>query len=179
MRNAILQVPPDSHSEGDLRGRVRCRLKGDPVEPVAWTWGLSLIVLTIAIHAIGVVMLAVVDSKIRVRMTNRRLGPRYVIPIVIGLVAVAGLLLAGLHGIEAAIWAAAYVWLGAIDTPLDAILYSVDSMSTRGASGLTLQGHWRLMGALEAVDGMLLFGISTAYIFALMQSYWPLLSRRH
>ena len=152
---------------------------GDLLEPVAWTWGLSLIVLTIAIHAIGVVVLAIVSLRIRVRLANRRLGLRYVIPIVIGLVAAAGLLLAVLHGIEAAIWAAAYLWLGAIDSPLDAILYSVDSMSTRGASGLTLQGHWRMMGALEAVDGMLLFGISTAYIFALMQAYWPLLSRRH
>ena len=35
------------------------------------------------------------------------------------------------------------------------------------------------MDALEAVDGMLLFGISTAYIFAWMQAYWPMLSRRH
>ena len=149
------------------------------MEPVTWTWGLSLIVLTIAIHAIGVVVLALVSLRIRAHLANRRLGPRYVIPIVIGLVAAAGLLLAVLHGMEAAIWAAAYVWLGAIDSPLDAILYSVDSMSTRGASGLTLHGHWRMMGALEAVDGMLLFGISTAYIFALMQSYWPMLSRRH
>ena len=49
------------------------------------------------------------------------------------------------------------------------MLYSVDSMSTRGASGLTLQRHWRMMGALEAFDGMLLFGISTAYMFAGMQ----------
>jgi hypothetical protein len=119
------------------------------------------------------------EFELRVRIAHRRLGLRYVLPIVIGLVAVAGLLLAVLHGIEAAIWAAAYLWLGALDSPLEAILYSVDSMSTRGASGLTLQGHWRMLGALEAADGMLLFGISTAYIFALMQAYWPMLSRRH
>jgi hypothetical protein len=43
---------------------------------------------------------------------------------------------------------------------------------------LTLQRHWRLMGALEAADGMLLFGISTAFVFAMMQVYWPMLSRR-
>ena len=35
-------------------------------------------------------------------------------------------MLAVLHGIEAAIWAAAYVWLGALDFPKDAILYSVE-----------------------------------------------------
>ena len=149
------------------------------LEPVTWIWGLSLIVLTIAIHAIGVVVLAVVNSRIRHSMANRPLELPYVILIVIGLVAAAGLILAVLHGLEAGIWAAAYLRLGAIDLPLDAVLYSVDSMSTRGASGLTLQGHWRMMGALEAVDGMLLFGISTAFIFALMQSYWPMLARRH
>jgi hypothetical protein len=63
--------------------------------------------------------------------------------------------------------------LGALGSPIiDAMLYSVDSMTTRGASGLMLQRHWQMMGALEAADGMLLFAISaisTAYIFALMQ----------
>ena len=44
----------------------------------------------------------------------------------------------------------------------------------RGASGLTLQRPWHLMGALEAVDGMLLFGVSTAYLFSVMQVYWSM-----
>jgi hypothetical protein len=48
-----------------------------------------------------------------------------------------GLLLAMLHGIECGIWAAAYLWLGAVDSPTDALLYSVDSMATLGATGLT------------------------------------------
>ena len=104
------------------------------------------------------------------------MGFRHVILMVIGVVGAVGLLLAVLHGIEAAIWAAAYVWLGALNLPEDAILYSVDSMTTRGASGLMLQQHWRMMGALEAANGMLLFGISTAYIFAVMQVYWSMLS---
>ena len=160
-------------------GPQECALNGDLLEHVNWAWGLSLTALTIAIHAAGVVVLAFVSSRIRVRMENGRIGQRYVIPIVIGLVAAAGLLLAVLHGIEAAIWAAAYFWVGALDSPLAAILYSVEAMSTLGGSGLTLQGPWRMMGALEAANGMLLFGISTAFIFALMQSAWPMLSRRH
>ena len=93
--------------------------------------------------------------------------------VVIGVIGTVGLLLAVLHGIEAAIWAAAYVWVGALDLRESAILYSIDSITTRGASGLVLQPDWRLMGALEAADGMLLFGISTAFIFAVMQAYWP------
>jgi hypothetical protein len=143
---------------------------------------LSLIALTIAIHAMGVVMMAVVGFGIGLRLETRNLGIRHVILIVTGVVGAVGLLLAVLHGVEAAIWAAAYVWLGALDSPKDAILYSLDSMTTRSASGL--EPHWQMMGALEAVNGMLLFGISTAYIFAVMQVYWSMLSnllmtRRH
>ena len=156
----------------------------DLLESVNWTWGLSLIAMTIAIHATGVVMMALVGLVIRARLETRNLGFRHVILIMIGVVGGVGLLLAVLHGIEAAIWAAAYVWLGALNSPKDAILYSLDSMTTRGASGLMLEQHWQMMGALEAADGMLLFGISTVYIFAVMQVYWPTLSdllmtRRH
>jgi hypothetical protein len=156
----------------------------DLLESVNWTWGLSLIAMTIAIHATGVVMMALVGLVIRARLETRNLGFRHVILIMIGVVGGVGLLLAVLHGIEAAIWAAAYVWLGALNSPKDAILYSLDSMTTRGASGLMLEQHWQMMGALEAANGMLLFGISTAYIFALMQVYWSMLSdllmtRRH
>jgi hypothetical protein len=39
-------------------------------------------------------------------------------------------------------------------------------MSTRAAPRLMLDRHWRMMGALEARDGMLLFRVGTAYIFA-------------
>ena len=114
-----------------------------------WAWGLSLIALTIAIHVTGVVMIAIGALKIRLRVEMMNLRLRQVISIVIGGVGGVGLLLAVLHGIEAAIWAAAYVWLGALTSPNDAILYSLDSMTTRGASGLRLEPHWRIMGALE------------------------------
>ncbi|MGC1959687.1 MAG: hypothetical protein WA683_18865 [Pseudolabrys sp.] len=49
-------------------------------------------------------------------------------------------------------------------------------MSTRGASALTLQRPWQMMGAPEAVDGMLLFGVSTAFLFSVMQGYWSMLA---
>jgi hypothetical protein len=145
-------------------------------ESLSWTWGLSLIVLTIAIHVMGVVLIALAGMKVRARLAARSLGLWHAIPIVVGVIGVVGLLLATLHGLEAAIWAVVYLWLGALDTPLQAMLFSVDSMATRGASGLVLHQHWQMMGALEAVDGMLLFGISTAYIFTTMQLYWPTLS---
>jgi hypothetical protein len=138
----------------------------------SWIWGLSLIALTIAIHVIGVTFLVSVLYKFRIRLDARSKGLPHVIAIVVAAFTATGLLLAVLHGIEAAIWAVAYLWLGALNSPGAAILYSVDSMATRGASGLMLQAHWQIMGALEAADGMLLFGISTAFIFTVMQFYY-------
>ena len=66
---------------------------------------------------------------------EQRHEPPQVFTTVIGLIGSAGLLLAVLHGIEAALWAAAYWWLGALNSAAQALLYSVDSISTRGASG--------------------------------------------
>jgi hypothetical protein len=122
------------------------------LQSVNWAWGLSLIALTIAIHTMGVVMMAIAGLAIRVRLETRNLGFWHVILIATSGIGVAGLLLAMLHGIEAAVWAAAHVWLGALDSLKDAVLYSLDSLTTRGASGLTLEPHWQLMGALEAAQ---------------------------
>jgi hypothetical protein len=142
----------------------------------SWRWGLSLIALTLAIHATAVVMMAFVTMRIRARLKTRDVNLWNLVAMLICIIVVTGLLLAMLHAIECGIWAAAYLWLGALDSPVDALLFSVDSMSTRGSSGLTLQRHWQMMGALEAVNGMLLFGVSTAYIFAVMQVYWSMLA---
>ena len=137
-----------------------------------WTWGLSLIALSIAVHATGVTSMVSVLHGIRVRLESRSLGSSHVFAIMIGTITAMGLLLAALHGIEAAFWAAAYLWLGALASPESAILYSINSIATRGAPGIMLQPHWQIMGALEAVDGMLLFGISTAFIFTVLQFYY-------
>src|SRR5215469_9929601 len=142
----------------------------------SWLWGLSLIVLTMAIHATAVAVLAFAVVGVRVRLESR--GPNLwnLIAILICVIGGIGLLLAVVHGIECGIWAGVYLWLGALDSPADALLFSLDSMSTRGASQLMLHRHWQLMGALEEVDGMLLFGVSIAYVFAVMQTYWSMLT---
>jgi hypothetical protein len=142
-----------------------------------WAWGLSLIVLTNAIHATGIAAMAFVILRIHDQMEaqSSRSTLGYQLLFLIASISVISLLLAILHGIEAMLWAAAYWWLGALKSPSEAILYSVDSMSTRGASGLILQQHWHMMGALEAMDGMLLFGISTAFIFSVMVRIWQIM----
>jgi hypothetical protein len=143
-----------------------------------WIWGLALIVLTIGIHATSAASMVLVHERISNWLERREGGLNRGFTRWIGMCAGLGLVLAVVHGVEIGIWAAAYRWLGAIDTFRNAILYSADSMTTRGASGLMLRNDWQIMGAMEAIDGMLLFGISTAFIFAMMQAYWQKLTRQ-
>jgi hypothetical protein len=121
-----------------------------------------------AIHATGIALIGFALRSIR-RLEERNRGLMRAFAMLIVTIGISGLLLTILHGMEAAVWAVAYLLLGAFHSSGDAILYSLDSMTTRGASGLVPQQHWQMMGALEASDGMLLFGISTAALFAVMQ----------
>ena len=127
---------------------------------------MVLIALTIAIHVPGVVaagraLRSFLDDERHNRYFETAAGS-------ILATVVITLWLALLHGFESIVWAVAYVKLGAMSSYADAVLYSVDSMVTRGSSGLALDREWRMMGAVEAGDGMLLFGISTAFLFYVM-----------
>ena len=86
---------------------------------------------------------------------------------------VAVIFVTGLHTIEGAIWAAAYRYLGAIADNKSAMLYSLSALTTYGHTDIFLEAKWKMMGALEALNGMLLFGLTTAFLFAMIQRVWP------
>jgi hypothetical protein len=137
-----------------------------------WIWSLGLIAITIAIHVVGVGLTAITLERVVAKLV--RPGSTYLdnAPVSIAITLGVALLLALLHAIEAMVWAVVYVRLGALPSPADAALYSVDSITTRGSSGLVLERQWRMMGAVEAGDGMLLFGISTGFLFYVMVRVW-------
>jgi hypothetical protein len=83
------------------------------------------------------------------------------------------LLATTLHGLEATIWAFAYRLLGAVPDDKSAILYSLEAITTYGHNNLYLAAHWQLMGALEALNGLILFGLTTAFLYGLIQRVWP------
>ena len=146
----------------------------------SWSLGLSLIVLTIAIHTTAVVLMAFgLETRIRIRVDTHKPDRLRAIPTVIGHIGAVALILAALHGLEGVLWASAYWWLGALDSFTDASVYSLASMTTFEIPGLTLPSRWQMISALEAVNGVLLFGISTAFLFAVIQVHWQLLSHRH
>lgn len=138
-----------------------------------WLWSLPLIVLCVVIHVVG---LGLINERVVRMLTDAVDSRRFLLTfsLVIGAVT---LLATALHAIEGGIWAAAYVALGALPNFRAAMLYSLGAMATYGHANLFLEARWQMMGALEAVNGMLLFGLTTAFLFAVIQKVWPLGSR--
>jgi len=141
-----------------------------------WAWSLPLIVLTVMIHVCG---LAVIGEKVVEALGESVDRRRFMLKFAL-VMGGTSLLATVLHGIEGAIWAAAYLFLGALPDARTAMLYSISAMTAYGHAALFLKDRWQLMGALEALNGMLLFGLTTAFLFAMIQRAWPLGSRdRH
>ena len=135
-----------------------------------WAWSLPLIVLTVVIHVCGLALIgeSVVDA---LSESGDRRRFMFKFAMVMG---VTSLLATILHGFEGAIWAAAYRFLGALPDARTAMLYSISAMTSYGHANLYLKDRGQLMGALEALNGMLLFGLTTAFLFAMIQRAWPL-----
>ena len=138
-----------------------------------WAWSLPLIVLTVVIHVCGLAIIGERVVDILGETVDRR---RFMYKFAV-VMAVTSLLATILHGIEGAIWAAAYRFLGALPDSRTAMLYSISAMTSYGHAALFLKDRWQLMGALEALNGMLLFGLTTAFLFAMIQRVWPIGSR--
>jgi hypothetical protein len=141
-----------------------------------WAWSLPLIVMTVVIHVCGLALIGErVVGALGVSQNRRNFMPRFAV-----VMGITSLLATLLHGIEGGIWAVAYRFLGALPDNRSAMLYSLSAMTTYGHANMFLEGRWQLMGALEALDGVLLFGLTTAFLFAMIQRVWPLGSReRH
>ena len=150
-------------------------LMTDPVGWSAdWAWGLPLIVLTVLFHVtgLGVISQKIVHSKVG-RMIERH-HPRTAFVVVVGATT---LLATCLHGFEAGFWAIAYRLLGALPDFKTAMLYSLNALTSYGHTNLELPDRWHLMGALEALNGWLLFGLSAAFLFAVIEKVSSLNSR--
>lgn len=133
-----------------------------------WAWGTSLIVVTVVIHVLGLGFIMEKAFGISSRI-SRRHHHSTMSPMIIGGVTLSATVL---HAIEAFLWATAYLLLGALGDQRSAVLYSLNAMTSYGHINQQLADHWHLMGALEALNGWLLFGLTTAFLFAVIDRVW-------
>ena len=129
------------------------------------------VALTVVIHAVGTTEWM---HFMRRRFIGRdgRFKSKQSLPAVIW----TAVILMLLHVIEVAVWAAAYRMLtpiSSLDTFEKATYFSVVTFTTLGYGDITLPEHeWRIMSGIEALNGTLLIGWTTAFLFAVVLRTW-------
>jgi len=85
-----------------------------------------------------------------------------------------------LHMIEIAIWAAFYFGNSLFSDFETALYFSTTSYTTIGFGDVVLPRAWRMLGGIEGVTGVLLCGLSTAFVFAIVNAMFQMrLQRRN
>ena len=126
-----------------------------------------LVVVTATCHGLGLLVIgralrAVDRGKAEVELSPLSLtGAGYTSAVVLGLLALAG--------VEIWFYALVYVGLGAAEALPDAVYFSTITFAAIGFSDASLAPGWRLVGAIEGVNGVLLLGWSVAFLVAELQ----------
>jgi hypothetical protein len=82
------------------------------------------------------------------------------------------------HLLEITVWALFYVWRHAMPDLPSALYFSAVTYTTTGYGDLVLAAEWRLVGAIEALTGILMCGWSTGFFFAVASRMFETKARR-
>jgi voltage-gated potassium channel len=118
--------------------------------------GFALVTLTFLVHGVSL------DLIIRVL---RRIGAPAIAHWRFVSISLFVLAVFATHVVEIWIWAGFYFFIGEFQTFEPALYFSTSSFTTVGFGDVTLSEDWRLLSSMEAANGMILFGWSTAFIF--------------
>jgi hypothetical protein len=121
-------------------------------------------VCNIAMHAI--VMAAVLWVA---RLASERAMSRGSFQLVAIMTATVSVLMVA-HIAEVAVWTFAYAIVGVAPPGTDLIYFAFVNYTTLGYGDVTPLRHWQLLGPMTAMNGVLLFGWSTAVIFAVLRA---------
>jgi hypothetical protein len=132
--------------------------------------GASLIAVTVAIHALGTAFLVKYLANTFLDRTGHW-GSRGVLTALM----LAALTLVFLHALEIIVWAWTYkaiVPSGELADFEAAVYFSFVTFTTLGYGDITLSDGFRLLSGIQALNGILLVGWSTALMFAVVQKTW-------
>jgi hypothetical protein len=125
--------------------------------------GLGMFVLTLCVQ---IVPTAILIRIVTSRHQNRLLRPSFGANVIL-LQLVAALMLL-VHLVNIALWAMLLCLCGEFAEFETAYYHSAVNYSSLGYGDIVMSLRWRLLGPLETIDGIVMFGISTALIVALM-----------
>ena len=121
-------------------------------------------VCTVFVHALA---LNATVNFVRREKRLGRAGTGFWTDVTIVVLAILFVLVA--HLIEIALWAVLFVMCGEFSEFGVAYYHSAVNYTTLGYGDLIMSPSWRLLGPLEAANGMLMFGVSTGMILVLIQ----------
>jgi len=125
--------------------------------------GLGMLLVTVLCYAMATALIVHLLVPLT-RKEHARLG----LWKNVGVMMLVSLITAAAHLIQIALWALALLTCGEIATFERAIYCSAQNYTALGYGDVILSERWRLLGPLEAINGLLLFGLSTAAMFAVM-----------
>ena len=126
--------------------------------------GVSAVVWTIFIHALT--LSASVNFFRHERRRGRASASCWIDVAIVALVVSFAFVA---HLLEIAVWAVLFVICGEFPEFGTAYYHSAVNYTTLGYGDVIMTPSWRLLGPLEAANGALMFGVSTAMIFAVIQ----------
>jgi hypothetical protein len=103
------------------------------------------------------------------RLHTRRLMTRHLALNQAALILGAAFGLFVLHAAEIWLYAILYTLLGALPDLEQALYFSTSTYATIGYGDLTLGREWRVLGAIEGINGIILLGWSTAFFLSIIQ----------
>ena len=126
--------------------------------------GCTTVFITMGIQVAVVVMMIRYLIKVMAREDRTTEGfgfDSYVISMILVM------LFAG-HLFQIAIWAAMFMYLGEFSDFLTAFYHSTVNFASLGYGDIVMSEQWRLLGALEASNGVLMFGLSAGTMLSVM-----------
>ncbi|MGN6278801.1 MAG: potassium channel family protein [Sphingomonas sp.] len=123
----------------------------------------AMVTATIAVHLAGLAMLLELMRQHR-RVTSRANAQVHAVSGIV--IAVYGLF--ALHSVEIWSYALLYYRIGALPDFEAALYFSTSTYATIGYGDLVLPKAWRVLGAIEGANGVILLGWSTAFFVAIV-----------
>jgi len=71
--------------------------------------------------------------------------------------------------LQVVIWAGLFLWLGEFRSFDEAVYHSAVNFATLGYGDIVMSSKHRLLGAIEAINGVLMVGLSTAALMSALQ----------
>jgi hypothetical protein len=120
-------------------------------------------VCNITIHALVMAVVVEVAQKVR---TQHALSPSmFLIALMVATVSV----LMAAHASEVVVWAIAYKIVGVVPAGGGNLYFAFVNYTTLGYGDIIPAKTWQLLGPAAAMNGVLLFGWSTAVIFEVLR----------